>query len=477
MNSMDVLIYLLKSTALSGILFAYYAYFLKDAQFHTYNRFYLLASMVLSVLIPFIPIRSFSLSQEQIPAIGQILINPKQLPNYVQSSTSIDWESSILIISLIFSLILLGFMMLSIYRFYQIKKTHEVQHFDDFDLIETEIGNAPFSFLKNLYWKKSLSITEEEGAKIYQHELTHIRQKHSWDRLFSQSLCSVFWMNPFYWLIQKEMQQIHEFIADEEAFGHGNSTFLAKILLHSQYGHHFLNPSHSFYYSSIKRRIIMLTTSKKPQFAYLRKVLALPLLASMVIVISLEIQAQEVKAKSSLQKEQEQTLKQERLSKTDEQKAKNDQKRAKIDQEKSKNDEKRAKVDELKARADEEKAKTAENQVFRIKNGNFNDIKVAFLDTTKVIIKRSKNGEELTLNAKKLNGTANSNSEVKLVKATGFPKTSPLIVIDGVISKGDLNDIFPQDIESVHVLKGENALAKYPENGANGVVEITTKKK
>jgi beta-lactamase regulating signal transducer with metallopeptidase domain len=470
MNSMDVLIYLLKSTALSGILFAYYAYFLKDAQFHTYNRFYLLASMVLSVLIPFIPIRSFSLSQEQIPAIGQILINPKQLPSYVQSSTSIDWESSILVISLLFSLILLGFMMHGIYRFYQIKQTHEVQHFDDFDLIETEIGNAPFSFLKNLYWKKSISITEEEGVKILQHELTHIRQKHSWDRLFSQSLCSLFWMNPFYWLIQKEMQQIHEFIADEEAFGHGNSTFLAKILLHSQYGHHFLNPSHSFYYSSIKRRIIMLTTSKNPQFAYLRKVLALPLLASMVILFSLEIQAQEIKAKSSLQKEQEQSLKQERQSKIDEQNAKKNQ-------EKSKNDEKRAKVDELKARADEEKAKTAENQVFRIKNGNLNDVKVALLDTTKVIIKRTKNGDELTLNAKKLNGTANTNSEIKLVKATGLPKPSPLIVIDGAISKGDLNDIFPQDIEAVRVLKGENALAKYPENGANGVVEITTKKK
>ncbi len=99
------------------------------------------------------------------------------------------------------------------------------------------------------------------------------------------------------------------------------------------------------------------------------------------------------------------------------------------------------------------------------------------MDTNNVIIKRTKNGEVLTLNAKKVNGSANSNSEIKLVKAAGLPKPSPLIVIDGVISKGDLNDIFPKDIESVNVLKGERALAKYPENGANGVVEITTKKK
>ena len=45
------------------------------------------------------------------------------------------------------------------------------------------------------------------------------------------------------------------------------------------YGNHFLNPSHSFYYSSIKRRIIMLTTSNVPKYAYLRKVAVLPMLA------------------------------------------------------------------------------------------------------------------------------------------------------------------------------------------------------
>jgi len=56
-------------------------------------------------------------------------------------------------------------------------------------------------------------------------------------------------------------------------------------------------------------------------------------------------------------------------------------------------------------------------------------------------------------------------------------QNKPLLVIDGVItSEVDINTISPTDIQAINVLKGENALAKYPEKGANGVIEITTKK-
>ncbi len=40
----------------------------------------------------------------------------------------------------------------------------------------------------------------------------------------------------------------------------------------------------------------------------------------------------------------------------------------------------------------------------------------------------------------------------------------------------DMNKISPDNIQSINVLKGEKATAKYAEKGANGVVEITTKK-
>jgi TonB family protein len=60
----------------------------------------------------------------------------------------------------------------------------------------------------------------------------------------------------------------------------------------------------------------------------------------------------------------------------------------------------------------------------------------------------------------------------------GAPKGRPLVVVDG-IEKGkefSLNDMDPKTIDKVSVLKGKKATDKYGDKGANGVVEITTKK-
>lgn len=54
--------------------------------------------------------------------------------------------------------------------------------------------------------------------------------------------------------------------------------------------------------------------------------------------------------------------------------------------------------------------------------------------------------------------------------------SSPLIVLDGVIYEGSLNDINPIDIEAIDVLKDASSAAVYGAKAANGVVVVTTKK-
>lgn len=53
--------------------------------------------------------------------------------------------------------------------------------------------------------------------------------------------------------------------------------------------------------------------------------------------------------------------------------------------------------------------------------------------------------------------------------------TSPLLVVDGMIFNGSLNDINPNDIKSVSVMKDASSAAVYGANAANGVIIITTK--
>ena len=54
--------------------------------------------------------------------------------------------------------------------------------------------------------------------------------------------------------------------------------------------------------------------------------------------------------------------------------------------------------------------------------------------------------------------------------------SSPLIILDGAPYDGDMNNINPQDIESMTVLKDAASNALYGARGANGVIMITTKK-
>jgi len=51
-----LLSYFLQVSICSGILYGYYHFFLRNKRFHQYNRFYLLGSLVLSLLVPLLNI-------------------------------------------------------------------------------------------------------------------------------------------------------------------------------------------------------------------------------------------------------------------------------------------------------------------------------------------------------------------------------------------------------------------------------------
>jgi TonB-dependent SusC/RagA subfamily outer membrane receptor len=58
-----------------------------------------------------------------------------------------------------------------------------------------------------------------------------------------------------------------------------------------------------------------------------------------------------------------------------------------------------------------------------------------------------------------------------------MPTANPLYIVDGVLAKGyALKGINPNDIQTIRVLKGEDAHALYGDEARNGVVLITTKK-
>jgi hypothetical protein len=291
MNSEVILIYVFKSTVITAILYAYYRLALSDNKFHYYNRFYLLGSLILSLTIPFLDLHWFTFERPVTESTNLAFIQLITEPGNQIIEQQFTWIDGLLIGAGIIAFIFLAMLVISIWKIFNIKRKSPIRYLDGIDFIETEVDNAPFSFLNNLFWKKTMSLEDDKGQKIFKHEITHIRQKHSWDRLFCQVLSSIFWINPFNWIIQKELETIHEFIADEEAIGNQNTEAFAKLLLETHYGTHFLNPIHPFNYSSIKRRLAMLTKTKKTQYTYLRKVMALPLILVALTIFSIKVNA------------------------------------------------------------------------------------------------------------------------------------------------------------------------------------------
>lgn len=71
-------------------------------------------------------------------------------------------------------------------------------------------------------------------------------------------------------------------------------------------------------------------------------------------------------------------------------------------------------------------------------------------------------------------GQPGADANIFIRGVTSFGNTQPLVVIDGV--QGGLNDINPNDIASIQVLKDAGAASIYGVRGANGVIVVTTKR-
>jgi BlaR1 peptidase M56 len=278
--------YLIKSVSVSGLLLIYYVLVLRNRRLHSFNRIYLLGTLLASLVLPLIRLswRPFHGPDSQ-PL--DVLIT-RIAPHHTAQPTlpaMIMILGGYIGISLVLLLVLTG----KIIRLYRLKKLHMPRRMAGYDLIEIKDPQAPFSFLNHLFWPQGADMEDPVNGKILAHELVHIRGRHTYDNLFSHFLACLFWINPFYWLIRRELSMIHEFIADGACVAEGDTESFATMLLHAYDEGRYLDPSHSFFHSPIKRRLVMITSSKNSSRHLLRKVLVLPaLLAVMILSCSKE---------------------------------------------------------------------------------------------------------------------------------------------------------------------------------------------
>lgn len=285
--------YLLKVMICSGILFLYYHSALRNKIFHQWNRFYLLAAVLLSLIAPIIQIsivHHFTDENNKAIQLLQVIQENDYLDEIViRSHRSFSLEQWIMMMYAFVSLIFFTGMMISIFKIFSIIQSHTVQWLQNIRFVNTSLRGTPFSFFHFIFWNKKIDLQTETGLQIFQHELVHVKEKHTIDKLFMQLLLALFWCNPFFWLIRKELKIIHEFIADKKAVGQQGTAALATMILNSTYPSHFHSLTNQFFQTSIKRRLAMLTKIQNTKINYFSRILALPIIALTVLAFTLRV--------------------------------------------------------------------------------------------------------------------------------------------------------------------------------------------
>jgi TonB-dependent SusC/RagA subfamily outer membrane receptor len=283
------LYYLLQVLVCSAVLMVYYLLVLRNKKFHQYNRFYLLGVALVSWIVPLIKIfwQQERSGVRQVDLLNVVAVNNSEMEAMVTSQQhSLDWVSLLPHLYVGVSVFLAVAMLISLYRIYKIYTTHECSNLQQFYLVMTRVKGTPFSFFSYIFWNAEIDIQTPAGKQILQHELTHVTQYHSIDKIVIQLNLIAGWFNPFFWLLKKELDMIHEFIADKKSVENGDAASLAQMLLTTAYPGQQFPLTNPFFFSPIKRRLKMLTNTKNPTFNYLRRLIVLPLLALVVLLFA-----------------------------------------------------------------------------------------------------------------------------------------------------------------------------------------------
>ncbi len=282
--------YFLQVVLCSALMMGYYWLVLRNKRFHQYNRFYLLAIAVLSWIVPLIKIKwgQPAANDLQVMQLLSVVADNNTQIEETLSSKGFAWNTdmAVTVLYVTISAALLFAMIVALVRIYRLLQEHSCKNVGEVYLIITQAKGTPFSFFRYIFWNEEIDIRSESGKQILQHELTHVQQKHSIDKIFIQLNLVIGWFNPFFWLLKKEMEMIHEFIADKKAVNNGDAASLAQMLLTAAYPNQHFALTHPFFFSPIKRRLQMLTNNTNPRFSYLRRLVVLPLLAVVVILFA-----------------------------------------------------------------------------------------------------------------------------------------------------------------------------------------------
>ena len=505
-------IYILKSSVCLVLFYLFFRLLLSKETFHRFNRMALLGVLFFSLLIPCIEVttrhqvevQQAVLSIEQLLLMAELETTPANV-GAVQETSVISWVQIVLLVywaGILFLACRNIYSLICLFRLVHSGKHEKLEKGVTLVVHNQEI--APFSWMK--YIVISRKDLEENGREILIHEMAHIHHRHSVDLLVAD-ICIFFqWFNPGAWLLKQELQNIHEFEADESVIAQGiDAKKYQLLLIKKAVGTRLYSMANSFNHSKLKKRITMMLKEKSNPWARLKYLYVLPLAAIAVTAFA--------RPEISEKMEEISAVKVNDLAEIVEKKSEENVVKELVDTTKNKvvvvgyRTEKKDSVltSGKKKVAISVQGISGEGKPLVIINGKESDREVVNALNPERIESVSVIGPEKAIKIygeKAKDGVMDIKlySEKKFaprkIEIEGINKTrldalnsgakswgatfrsadggKPLVIIDGKEATGDdpLANISPDRIRSISVLKDKTALAAYGDKGKNGVVEV-----
>lgn len=272
----------------------YYLVLRNDTNFR-FSRYYLVGSALLTLTIPLLHFENPFTGDNALPLINnlqaitlpELVISDGEISTIATNETLWSWPLIIGIAYLSMVLVMLTLFLYQLYQVYQfraLKKDVSLTH-EGHTLIPTDGQLPTFAFFNMLFFDNTAALSEQEKKKILEHEVVHIRQKHSLDIVVLEIVKILFWINPVAWWMRKSVQNIHEYLADQSILKNTDedqySSLLAKMTLRQM----SLSVGHHFNKSMTLKRIKMMKTPKT-KFKTWKWASLIPMMALIVTVLS-----------------------------------------------------------------------------------------------------------------------------------------------------------------------------------------------
>lgn len=298
---MSVISFIVESLICSGLFLVLYRWMLAKKVSFRICRAYLIVTMVLSVTIPIMDVPLYP--SENLARIGEwTVFSFDEFNVLVEEGTSMvaenqavemteaaisDADSSMPAISLRTALtilyVLIGLISLSLLvyntiKIYRLRSKSKLTYEEDYTLAEHEDIKTPFSFIRTIFL--GFNYEPQERRQILTHEASHVRHRHSYERLFMSVLRSIFWFNPFFWMAEKDLEEVQEWEADKDALDEGWNLKTYRTTIFKQLLGYNPDITCGLNHSLTKQRFIMMTQSHRGKGTWIRLAATLPVIAA-----------------------------------------------------------------------------------------------------------------------------------------------------------------------------------------------------